>query len=161
MPLGALLALFILIPFVELHLLMLVSMRIGFINTLLLVIITGALGASLARGQGARALGEIRRDLAAGVLPGDSILSGLLVLVGGVMLITPGIMTDFVGLLLLLPPVRKMLVPLLKKHFAGKVHTFGSGRGAEFSASFSRPGEQIKDAEVVEVVSEVEPDRQE
>jgi len=99
---------FILIPLIDLILLIKVSGAIGGMQTILLVIITGIIGANLARSQGLHVLKEIQKDVQKGSIPTDNLLSGLLVLIGGVLLITPGILTDIVGLSLMIPAVRKL-----------------------------------------------------
>ena len=102
-----LLSVFILLPLVELALLIQVGQWIGVAGTIAIVAGTGLLGAALARRQGARAWRTIQDDLRVGRMPGDSILDGLLVLVGGIVLLTPGILTDLMGFALLLPPTRR------------------------------------------------------
>lgn len=98
---------FIAVPFIELLILIKIGSGLGFWPTLALVVIPGALGAVMARSQGLAVLSEIKRDIAAGRLPGSRILDGLLILVGGILLITPGIITDILGLSVLIPGVRK------------------------------------------------------
>lgn len=107
--LGKLLALFVLVPIAEMVLLIRMGDWIGLWPTLGLVLATGALGAWLARSQGARVIRAIRAELAAGRMPADSLLDGLFVLVGGVLLLTPGLLTDVTGLLFLLPRPRAAL----------------------------------------------------
>ena len=103
---GKLFLLFAVVPFVELALLIRLGGWVGFWPTLGLVIASGAVGAFLARTQGARVLNEIRSDLAAGRMPADKLLDGLMILVGGVLLLTPGFLSDLAGMLLLLPFTR-------------------------------------------------------
>lgn len=101
-----LLALFILVPLVEMLILIGLGDWLGFWPTIGLVIVTGFFGASLARAQGVRALGRIQGELAAGRVPTDEMVDGLLVLVGGIVLLTPGLLTDLAGLALMVPAVR-------------------------------------------------------
>jgi UPF0716 protein FxsA len=103
---GLLLSLFVIIPLLEFALLIEIGRRLGTLETLVLVFGTGLVGAYLARLEGFRILYQIRTQLAMGQLPGEQLFDGLLVLVAGVVLITPGILTDAVGLLLLFPPTR-------------------------------------------------------
>ena len=109
------LALFVGIPLLELYVLSLVEDRIGLLNTLGLVVATGLLGATVMRRQGAGVWRSARLRLARGELPAEEILGGMMVLVGGALMITPGIITDGVGLVLMLPPgqesARLLLVP--------------------------------------------------
>ena len=88
--LPALLLLFITIPFLELYLLLELGRRVGALPTIALTIATGVLGAALARAQGFAALRRIQRDSASGQLPAGALLEGALILVAGVLLLTPG-----------------------------------------------------------------------
>lgn len=101
--------LFVLVPFVELALLIWIGRWVGFLPTMALVLSTGILGAALARREGLRALTAIQAELAAGRIPGRSLMVGAAVLVGGAFLLTPGILTDVAGLLLLFPPSRNVV----------------------------------------------------
>lgn len=103
---ATLLFLFIAVPFVELALLIELGSRIGTMHTLLLIVFTGVVGASLARQQGLGVLRRIQEETARGQLPGDALLDGLILLVAGALLITPGLLTDAVGFAALVPPVR-------------------------------------------------------
>jgi len=103
---GILLSMFILIPILEFTLLIEIGRRLGTINTLLLIFGTGILGAYLARLEGFRILYRIQRDISSGTIPSEQILDGVLVLIAGLVLITPGLLTDIAGLLLLFPPTR-------------------------------------------------------
>ena len=102
--------LFTLVPVVELALLIRIGGLLGTAPTLLLVIGTGAAGAWLARREGLRAWLAVRDELQGGQLPGESLVHALLILVAGVVLITPGVLTDLAGILLLVPPVRRGLI---------------------------------------------------
>lgn len=104
------LALFVGIPLLELYVLSLVEDRIGLLNTLGLVVATGVLGAAVMKRQGAEVWRSARMRLARGEIPAEEILGGMMVLVGGALMITPGIITDAVGFVLMLPPVRNLLV---------------------------------------------------
>jgi len=110
---GKLLLLFTVVPFAELYLLLWLSRQIGFATTVGLVLVTGLLGALMARAEGLRVLHQWQRALAEGRMPHDGVVSGLLVLVGGVLLVTPGVMTDTLGLALLLPPTRRLVAAFL------------------------------------------------
>jgi UPF0716 protein FxsA len=101
--------LFVLVPLAELALLIWIGRWVGLVPTLGLVLTTGLLGAALARREGLRALTAVQSELAAGRLPGRSLMVGAAVLVGGAFLVTPGILTDIAGLLLLFPPSREIV----------------------------------------------------
>ena len=129
---GKLLLLFVVVPIVEAILLSKIGAAIGWANTILLVIATGVVGAWLFRLEGGRAWRRWQQALATGKTPEDGVLGGLLLLLGGAFLITPGVVTDAVGLLLLLPPTRhalaKFLQPrIMKRFFTGPGVTRGEG----------------------------------
>ena len=119
--LGRLLLLFTVVPLLELYLLIEVGSRLGAGFTVVLIALTGGVGALLARMQGFRVLGQIRERLAQDRLPADELLSGGLVLAGGLLLVTPGILTDVVGLTLLLPFVRVRVVQWVKDFLRRKI----------------------------------------
>jgi UPF0716 protein FxsA len=121
---------FIVVPAIELILLLRVGSVIGPANTLLLVIITGVTGAYLARTQGFIVIQKIQNSLNKGIIPGDEMLDGLLILIGGIVLLTPGFFTDFLGLLFLFPPSRKIFTLLLKSQFSKSIQIHS---GATFS----------------------------
>jgi UPF0716 protein FxsA len=125
-----LLALFVVVPLLELALLIRVGNLLGFWVTMAIVIVTAMVGASLARSQGTRVLREIRRDLTAGRVPASNLLDGLLVLIGGIVLLTPGFITDLVGLALLLPFTRSRLKRAVARRFEGLIR---SGRVQTFT----------------------------
>ena len=112
-----LLALFVLLPLVELALLIQVGQAIGLFWTLVIVVITGFLGAALARRQGLRAWLAIQDQLRRGAMPGDALVDGLLILIGGIVLLTPGLLTDLAGFSLLVPTTRTALKKSLKARF--------------------------------------------
>jgi len=103
---GKLLLLFTVVPTIELIILIGIGQLIGFWPTVALIVITGALGAILAKIAGISIISQIIGDLRSGVLPGRKMVDGVLILIAGVMLITPGILTDITGLLLLFPATR-------------------------------------------------------
>ncbi|MGM0853414.1 MAG: FxsA family protein [Bacillota bacterium] len=111
------LLLLIIVPAFEIGLLVLSGQAIGLVPTVLLIITTGILGAYLAKKQGIETLRKAQQDMQYGQLPGDAIIDGLCILVGGVVLLTPGFITDAIGFLLLLPPTRKMFKPFIYKLF--------------------------------------------
>ena len=105
------------VPLVELYLLFKYTMWTSFGVMILTVIATGIIGAALARQQGLAVLRQIQEDLRSGGLPGRSLLDGALVLVAGALLLTPGLLTDAVGFLLLIPPTRALVRKLLTSWF--------------------------------------------
>lgn len=103
---SRLLLLFIAVPLIELAILIKLGSLVGLLPTIALVIVTGVAGASLARSQGLRVLLQIRQELAAGRVPVDRLMDGLLILIAGALLLTPGLLTDLVGLAVLIPGPR-------------------------------------------------------
>ena len=103
-----LLTIFILLPLAELALLIQVGRWIGVMGTIALVAATGLLGAALARRQGTAAWRAIQAELSQGRMPGATVVDGLLILFGGIVLLTPGILTDLLGFALLAPPTRRV-----------------------------------------------------
>jgi UPF0716 protein FxsA len=118
---ASLLLLFIVVPAVELALLIEVGSRIGTLATLAIIVATGVLGAALAKQQGIRTVRVIQDELARGELPASSLVDGVIILVAGALLITPGILTDAVGFLCLVPAARDTMKRRLQRRFEGAV----------------------------------------
>lgn len=114
---GRLILLFTLVPALELALLIEVGSRIGTAATIGLVIATGVLGAALARQQGLQVLRRIQTELGAGRLPASSLVDGVIVLLAGALLVTPGILTDVLGILCLVPSFRSLIKARLRRRF--------------------------------------------
>lgn len=109
-PFPLLLLAFFSVPLLEIYLLLSVGHVIGALPTLLLVIVTAVLGATLLRRQGWATWQRVRAQLAAGQMPTQELAEGVLLLLGSVLLLTPGFITDALGLLCLLPKSRRWLV---------------------------------------------------
>lgn len=131
---SRLLLLFITVPLVEMLMLIWVSKFIGLGGTLLLVVFTGVIGASLARMQGLEVLREIQNNMTKGVTPALTLVEGLLVLIGGIVLLTPGILTDAIGFSLMVPQVRKRAAKLLSNKLKSHLQ---SGFQAQFHSQSS------------------------
>lgn len=110
-----LILLFTIIPAVELVVLIKVGTYIGALNTVALIIVTGVAGAFLARMQGLVTLYRIQSNLDRGIMPTAEMFDGVLILIGGVLLLTPGFITDTVGFMLLIPLTRSLLKNWLRK----------------------------------------------
>ncbi|MEM7310354.1 MAG: FxsA family protein [Planctomycetota bacterium] len=104
---ARLLALFLLVPIVELVLLIQLGKHVGLGATLGLIVATGFAGAWLTRRQGLGTLARIQAELGAGSVPTDALIDGLLILLAGAVLLTPGLLTDAAGFLLLVPATRR------------------------------------------------------
>lgn len=112
--------LFTIIPIAEIFLLGILSEKIGLLNTIIIVVLTGIIGAGFARTQGSMVIGKIKSELNSGIMPGKEILEGVLILAGGILLITPGIITDLLGFSLIFPLSRKYYGKLLFSYFKKK-----------------------------------------
>ncbi|MGI6615718.1 MAG: FxsA family protein [Dethiobacteria bacterium] len=113
--------LIILFPLLELWILIEIGKVIGSVPTIALVIVTALLGALMVRSQGFYILSEIRRDLERGVIPGEKLFDGLCVLLGGLLLMVPGLISDLSGFLLLIPFTRKLFKELLRRYLHQEV----------------------------------------
>ena len=113
--------LFTLVPLIELYLLIRLGTSIGGVETIAIVIGTGVAGGLLAKSQGLAVLDRMRAELNQGRLPAESLLDGLLILIAGAMLVTPGLLTDGLGLLLLIPWSRKAIKSWLKRKMQEKI----------------------------------------
>lgn len=116
-----LLLLFTVLPLIELFVLVHLGRIMGLGPTIALVLLTGALGAWLARQQGLRTLGRLRADLAAGRLPAEALVDGVLILLAGAVLLTPGLLTDLAGFAILTPPIRNAVRRALSRRWSGRV----------------------------------------
>ncbi|MDM5315592.1 FxsA family protein [Fictibacillus sp. b24] len=94
-------------PTIEVILFILAGQYIGIPATIACILFTGILGAYLAKKEGTETLQRVKRQLESGQMPGDAVLDGACILVGGALLLTPGFLTDFLGFSLLFPPLRK------------------------------------------------------
>ncbi|MEM7141044.1 MAG: FxsA family protein [Actinomycetota bacterium] len=124
---GFLLLLFAVVTLTEIWLIVQVNEVIGGWETFGLLILDSAIGAFLVKQQGMSILGKIQASLTQGELPTNPLIDGLLVLIAGALMLTPGFLTDGLGLLLLLPPTRAVVREVLKKRFAGRITVGGAG----------------------------------
>jgi len=125
-----LLILFIAVPIIEIALFIQVGGFIGLWPTLAIVVLTAFIGTTLLRSQGMAALGNLQNSVGSGQNPMDHIAHGALILIAGVVLLTPGFFTDAVGLALLVPPVRAALIKAGAARMAGNtnIHVFQNGQ---------------------------------
>jgi UPF0716 protein FxsA len=124
-----LLLLMTVVPAVELYLLLQIGSAIGAAETIYLIIITGIVGAWLAKREGLSVVRKIQEDAVNGVSPGDRLVEGLMVLIGGVLLLTPGVVTDLCGLAMIFPLTRAPLARRTKGWLAARVTVNGVNIG--------------------------------
>lgn len=124
---ALLIALFIAVPILELWVIIEVGGLIGVLPTLFLLLIMSLLGATLLRQQGRGAWRRFNAALAEGRFPGREVADGLLITIGGALLLTPGFVTDAVGLLLLVPPTRAIARRLLRTYLGRRLVLVGVG----------------------------------
>jgi UPF0716 protein FxsA len=118
-----LLLLFTLIPIIELYILIEIGGLIGAPNTILIIIMTGIIGAYLARSQGLKIIQKINQSIEQGQTPAKELLEGFFILIGGFALLTPGFMTDIMGLSMLLPLTRFFYKKMAAKLIQNKINT--------------------------------------
>lgn len=151
--LGRLLALFLITPVVELALLYQVGEAIGFWPTIGIIVITGVTGSYLAKREGLSVWRTFNQRLQRGELPGKELLDGMIILMAGALLITPGVLTDVVGFIGLIPPTRSLIRNYVNKRIQRAVErgsvrlTFGGFQTFDpRSSGFERPVENGGDA---------------
>jgi UPF0716 protein FxsA len=115
--LGRLILLFVFVVLAELFILIEIGSYIGGFNTILLVFMTAMLGALLTRRQGLRTLQQIQLSLAQGQIPAEELIDGVLILAGGILFITPGVLTDLFALVLLFSTTRTYFKRWLRRRF--------------------------------------------
>ncbi len=113
--------LFVIVPFIELFILLRIADMTSPLTTFGIIIVTGVVGAYFAKRQGRKVLRAINRDISNGRVPTDSMVDGLCVLAGGIMLLTPGVLTDILGFSLVLPFTRPLFSTLIKLKFASMI----------------------------------------
>jgi UPF0716 protein FxsA len=174
-----LVVLFIVVPIAELYVLIQIGQAIGILPTIALLILDSILGAALMRSQGRAAWLRFNGALAEGRVPGREVLDGALVIFGGALLLTPGFLSDILGLILLLPPTRAIVRTVLVRRFGGRIvagaasgaqarmgrmFTFDAGGGpgpAGPAAGRRRPSPLVDDDIVEGTANEVPPRRDE
>jgi len=136
---GKLLLLFVALPAAELALLIELGSRFGTLHTLGLIVFTGIVGASLARSQGLGVVRAIQSEVAAGRLPAESMLDGVMILLAGALLVTPGILTDTFGFLCLVPAFRRRLRNFVWKRLQAAVEQNRAALHVDFGDPFAAP----------------------
>ena len=121
---------FSIIPVIEIAILIKVGSYIGVIETISIVILTAIIGAFLVRQEGLTVMYKLRQKIQEGVMPAEEIFDGVMILISGALLLTPGFVTDVIGFSLVFPPSRRVLKKLLRRYIEKKFlsMTFDSNR---------------------------------
>ncbi|MDN4502523.1 FxsA family protein [Alteromonadaceae bacterium BrNp21-10] len=150
---GKLFILFALLPIAEIALLINVGEQIGGWNTVGIVILTAAVGAYLVRQQGMATLFQAQTKMRAGQMPGQEMAEGLLLVIAGVLLVTPGFITDAFGFILTLPITRpliaKVLLSKMQVNMVNGMHGQQSGFHAQYQSTQSPP-QSSQEGDVIE-----------
>ena len=141
---GRLLLLFVFLPMIELYLLIMLGARIGPMPTIGLIVLTGVIGATLARQQGLSTLAKIQNELKQGRAPTHELVEGAMIVVGGLVLLTPGILTDIFGFAMMVPGFRRSLAKQFKVRMP---RGFTTSTGFQAGSSDSRK----RDDDVIDV----------
>lgn len=112
--------LFIVVPIVELYCIIAVGERIGALWTVILVLLTAIIGVNLLRFQGMTTLARAQRNMAVGKMPAMEMMEGVALALAGVLLLTPGFITDAIGFLCLIPPSRRAIIRYLVSRSKGR-----------------------------------------
>ena len=137
MPFAALPFLLLIIPILEIAVFIIVGSRIGVLATLAGIVLTAAIGSVLLRVQGFSILSRIQREVDQGRIPGRELGDGVMILVAGVLLLTPGFVTDAIGFALFVPAIRTLLWRALAARI---VVTMASGDGRKWEGGFQEEG---------------------
>jgi UPF0716 protein FxsA len=140
--------LFVVLPILELWLLIQVGSKIGALSTIILVFLTAIVGSWLLRQQGLKTLMSARSKMEAGQLPAKEMAEGICLAVGGALLLTPGFITDAIGLACLIPGIRGWVATFFMARTvvrAGQGRAFeGNQPGSRYSATDARQGDVIE-----------------
>ena len=155
--------LFVVVPIIELFVIIQVGEVIGVLPTIALLVADSILGAMLMRSQGRIAWGRFNAALAEGRIPHREVLDGALVIFGGALLLTPGFVTDVLGIILLLPPTRVLVRALVARRLLPRIVITRFGAPAAAAAGTARRGGPRRrpggGADVEGTATEVDPPR--
>ena len=136
-------ALLLLIPLLDAMLLAVLATRLSFVAIVALVVLTALVGMLLVRAEGRRTLARLQKRIATGEMPTDELVDGGLLLIAGGMFLTPGLVTDFVALLVALPPTRYPLRLVVKRYVVTPyldAKTGGFATGNVYTGGFPNDG---------------------
>jgi UPF0716 protein FxsA len=152
---AKLLILFILVPILELAIFIALGDKIGLAPTLGIIVLTAILGAYLTKSQGIKALNKYQQALAQGKLPHDEVMDGLMILIAGAVLLTPGFLTDAIGFSLLIPPFRRVIKAVIKDRLRERANVVSQNVNAA-TQPFTQEGPARSDSpKVINVEVEV------
>ena len=140
-----LVAIFVLLPLAELFLLIRIGGEIGALPTVALVVLTGVVGAAMARSQGLRVVRDAQVAMSRGEVPSGALLEGVLVFVAGVLLVASGVLTDALGVALLVPKVRELAARRLARAVKARVVVHG------YQGFGGAPWRHERDRDVIDV----------
>lgn len=141
---GVLLLVFLIIPIVELYVIIQVGSWLGAVPTLALLILLTVAGAWLVKREGLGAWRRFRNQAEQGVVPTNELLDGLLILLAGALMLAPGFVTDFFGILLLIPVTRSLARALLARRFTARLDRVTVGYGGPGAAFPQRKFYDVK-----------------
>ena len=118
-----LLIIFIILPIIEISIFIQVGGFVGTFNTILIIFLTAAVGVYFVRQQGFRTFQKIAVELQNQQIPVQGMFDGLVILISGILLVTPGFLTDIIGFLGLIPQTRVFLLGIIKNLFLQNAHT--------------------------------------
>ena len=144
-----LLALFLLIPIIELFIMFKIGKVIGLEITILIIIITAIIGAKLTKVQGAKAIKNAQSEIESGKLPHKEVMDGIMIIIAGAFLLTPGFVTDIVGFSLLLPALRSNYQKLLLTFIKTKILFAHSPINKQKKEAKSNADPTIIEAEII------------
>jgi UPF0716 protein FxsA len=139
--LPLLLLLFIVVPIAELAVIIQVGQAIGVLPTIAILVADSILGSMLMRAQGRAAWRRFNAALESGRVPAREVLDGVLVIFGGALLLTPGFLTDVLGLVLLIPPTRALVRVVLVRRFSDRMIASATGPRRRGPRGPAQPGD--------------------
>jgi UPF0716 protein FxsA len=143
--------LFTILPLIELTILIRIGQVTEWWVPILLVIATGIAGAALSRWQGLQVLERIREDARSGRVPADALIDAFLILLAGILLITPGIVTDLAGCALLIPPIRAIVKRAVAAWIKRKIEIRVGRVASQFKSPAADASQQRGHDEIIDV----------
>ncbi len=112
---------FAIIPIVELYLLIKIGSFIGTFNTITIVILTAVIGAYMVKLEGLGVMYRIQKNMQEGIFPGEELINGMMLLIAGALLLTPGFFTDIIGFLMVFPGSRDFIKRIARRYIEKKI----------------------------------------